>query len=677
MPDRLGDEEKDRPMNEESPPARGPTEQEGFKEVLSPGPARVWAFSAIIWLLSLGGVGWILSREATTGFQESISWWWLALGFYVAELMVVHIQFRQDAHTISMSEIPMMLGLLLASPGALIFGQLVGSAIALAGHRRQRPMKLFFNVGQLTLQAVVGITVFLAITGGAVSFDTRTVIGAIAAMLATLFTGHAAVFGAIWASGGSESLSETAKVFVVSSVGTVAATLLGFVAAISLMAAPQVFWIGLVPTVLVFIAYRAYVAQVRDKDRVSALFDAATLLHRTPEIEQAVASVAQRVLDLVKAEAAAVILFPTSDDPTAYLTLVDSMGTRESMSPRLLVDSSVALDLTTHSFAGRILRGEQAARLSELLDGYPVHQAVVDVLTVDSKPVGLVTGINRIGEVSDFGESDHQVLATLGSQLSTNLENSRLTDTLTELRVLKTRLEGLIESKDQLVASVSHELRTPLTSVVGLASLVRENAAGSLDQENLELLDLIVEQGHELSNIIEDLLVHARVEAGTLKVFPETFDLAEEIAMVAASHTIEPPEYGGSLWAYADPLRVRQIVRNLITNAGRYGGPRVRIELHKTGNDVSISVIDNGSGVAPNAEKTIFEAYKSAHGPAAQPGSVGLGLALSKSLAQMMDGELVYSRRRSETWFTLSLPGLPTPEVDLTRIPALERSPIN
>lgn len=664
-------------MKGEPAPTSNRSEPEGLiRQIVTPGPARVWALSVVIWLLALGGVMWILSRGATTGFQESIGWWWLALGFYVAELMVVHIQFRQDAHTISMSEIPMMLGLLLASPAALILGQLVGSAIALAGHRRQRPMKLFFNVGQLTLQAVVGISVFLVVTRGEVSFDTRTVIGAIAAMLAALFTGHAAVFGAIWASGGSESLSETAKVFVVSSVGTVAATLLGFVAAISLMAAPQVFWVGLVPTVLVFIAYRAYVAQVRDKDRVSALFDAATLLHRTPEIEQAVASVAQRVLDLVKAEAAAVILFPTPDDPTAYLTLVDSMGTRESMSPRILADNSVVLSLTTHSY-GRILRGELATRLGELLDGLPVHQAVVDLLTVEGKPVGLVAGINRIGEVSDFGESDHQVLATLGSQLSTNLENSRLTDTLTELRVLKNRLESLIESKDQLVASVSHELRTPLTSVVGLASLVRENAAAILDQENLELLDLIVEQGHELSNIIEDLLVHARVEAGTLKVFPETFDLAEEIAMVAASHNIDAPEYGGSLWAYADPLRVRQIVRNLITNAGRYGGPRVRIELHKSGDQVSISVIDNGSGVAPSAERTIFEAYKSAHGPAAQPGSVGLGLALSKSLAQMMDGELSYGRRRGETWFTLSLPGLPTPELDLTRISTLERSPIS
>lgn len=660
-------------MTRDSSPAQESSPGGVLLQLLTAGPKRVWTFSAIIWLVALGGVAWILSRGVTSGFEPTIDWWWLALGFYVAELMVVHIQFRQDAHTISMSEIPMMLGLLLASPAALIVGQLVGSTIALAGHRRQRPMKLFFNVGQLALQAVVAIVVFDALAADGLAFDTWTVIGAVVAMLSALFTGHAAVFGAIRASGGSESLAETAKVFAVSSVGTVAATLLGFVAAISLMAAPQVFWVGLVPTVLVFIAYRAYVAQVRDKDRVSALFDAATLLHRTPEIEQAVASVAQRVLDLVKAEAAAVILFPTPDDPTAYLTLVDGMGTRESMSARKLYDTSAVLSLTTHSY-GRILRGDSAEKLSQLLDGAPVHQAVVDILTVEGNPVGLLAGINRIGEVSDFGESDHQVLATLGSQLSTNLENSRLTDTLTELRVLKDRLEGLIESKDQLVASVSHELRTPLTSVVGLASLVRENAAASLDRENLELLDLIVEQGYELSNIVEDLLVHARVEAGTLKVFPETFDLVDEVAMVAASHRIEAPEYAGSLWAFADPLRVRQVLRNLITNAGRYGGPRVRMELNKVGEKVTISVVDNGSGVAPSAEKVIFEAYKSAHGPAAQPGSVGLGLALSKSLAHMMNGDLIYSRRRGETWFTLSLPGLPTPEVDLTRIPALERS---
>lgn len=631
-----------------------------LRQIRAPGHQRVWALTALIWALAIGGAVWLISLEPTVGFGFEVDWWWLAIGFYISELMVVHIQFRQDAHTISMSEIPMTLGLLLASPVALLVGQLVGSAVALAAHRRQRPMKLVFNVGQLVLQTTVAVAIFFLMTDFAVAFDARTILASIAAMIAALFTGHAAVLGAIKASGGTESFSETLKVFTVSSVGTIAATLLGFVAAMSLVAAPEVFWVGFVPMVLVFVAYRAYVAQVRDKDRMNALFDAATVLHRTPEIEKAVVSVAGRVLDLVKAEAAAVILFPTLEDPTAYLTLVDASGTRESMSPRHVSNISATLSLASNAY-GRILGGETAHQLSRLADGLPVHQAVVDVLTVDGRPVGLLAGINRIGEVSDFGESDHQVLATLGSQLSTNLENSRLTDTLSELRILKDRLERLIESKDQLVASVSHELRTPLTSVVGLASLVRENAGSTLDAENLELLDLIVEQGNELSNIIEDLLAHARVEAGTLTVFPETFDVYEEVRTIMASHGLEAQELNSPIWAFADPLRVRQIIRNLLTNASRYGGPNVRVSIDSTAEGVMLAVVDDGSGVAPGAEKTIFEAYKSAHDGAAQPGSVGLGLALSRSLAQLMGGDLSYGRRKGETWFTLTVPGVPTP----------------
>lgn len=643
----------------------GSTRPRLIERVSSPGPERVWALAGLIWVLAIVGAVWILGWDGDVGFSDTISWWWLAAGFYATELMVVHIQFRQDAHTISMSEIPMMLGLLLAAPQALLVGQVVGSTIALAVHRRQRPMKLIFNVGQLALQALVAVAIFATITRGTVGFETTTVVAAISAMLGALFTGHASVLAAIHASGGRESLAETAKVFAVSSVGTIAATLLGFVAAISLISAPEVFWVGLVPTVLVYVAYKAWVAQVRDKDRVNALFDAATVLHRTPEIEQAVSSVAHRVRDLVKAEMVAVILFPTADDPTAYMTVVDGTGIRESMEPRQIPDMSSIMPLTNHP-QGRILRREEASRLGELVGGISARQAVIDILTVEGHPVGLLTGINRLGEVSEFGESDHQVLATLGSQLSTNLENSRLTDTLTELRVLKDRLEGLIASKDQLVASVSHELRTPLTSVVGLASLVRESAADSLDQENLELLDLIVEQGNELSNIIEDLLVHARVEAGTLQVFPEAFDLSDELATIAASHDLETPKLAGSVWVHADPLRVRQIVRNLLTNASRYGGPNVRLEVRKLRDAVSIAVVDDGSGVAPSEETAIFEAYRSAHDNGlGRPGSVGLGLALSRSLAQLMEGDIAYSRRRNETWFTLTIPAVPTPELEV------------
>ncbi len=623
-----------------------------------PGQARVWALNVVIWLAAAIGIQWIRTLPETTGLGVSVSWIWLGLGFYAAELMVVHLQFRQDAHTFSQSEVPMTLGLLMSNPAALLLGQMVGSLVALGVHRRQRPVKLVLNLGQLVLQTVAAVAVFRAIAGAVVAFDMRTVGALVLSMLAALFVGHAAVLGAIRASGGTESMTETARVFTVSSIGTVGTTLLGIVATMALTVNSSVVWVGFVPILLVFVAYRAYVSQVQDKDRVEALFEAATTLHRTPQIDRAVEAVASQLLDLIKAETAAVVLFPTEDDPSAYLAVVDTDGTRRRMSRTDLTPPVLELSFNEES---RILDENEEQAVLDLLPWIEVRQVLADILTVDDDPVGLLLGVNRLGDVSDFESGDLRVLTTLGSQLSTTLENSRLTDNVSELRVLKRQLEALIESKDQLIASVSHELRTPLTSVVGMSALVRDIASEALDSDSTEMLNLIVEQGTEMSNIIDDLLAHARAEAGTLSIHPERFDLVEEIEIIASSHDLEAPVTEGGLWVLADPLRVRQIVRNLITNARRYGGDNVWLAYGIRSDRVSVSVVDDGSGVEPGSEASIFEPYKSAHSPAGQPGSVGLGLALSQSMAHMMSGDVTYKRRDGETWFTLELPAVKSP----------------
>jgi signal transduction histidine kinase len=78
--------------------------------------------------------------------------------------------------------------------------------------------------------------------------------------------------------------------------------------------------------------------------------------------------------------------------------------------------------------------------------------------------------------------------------------------------------------------------------------------------------------------------------------------------------------------------------------------------LSRKANTVAVAVVDNGADVPPGSEETIFEPYRSAHDQARQPGSVGLGLALSRSLARLMHGDVTYSRRGQNTWFELTLP---------------------
>lgn len=234
------------------------------------------------------------------------------------------------------------------------------------------------------------------------------------------------------------------------------------------------------------------------------------------------------------------------------------------------------------------------------------------------------------------------------------------------------RLEELVRSKDELVASVSHELRTPLTAVVGLAEEMAASAM-EFDRETLaELAAVVAEQSRELAHLVEDLLVAARVESGGLTVQSTDFDLREEAEAVVATLALDIPVLGEKAIVTADPLRCRQIIRNLLTNARRYGGDTVEIRLSEGSGHVALSVVDDGDGVVEEYAERIFDPYVRGHESVA-PGSVGIGLAVSRNLAELMGGTLEYRRLDGLTEFRLTLPGVPGQPAQEAAPPTLNR----
>jgi signal transduction histidine kinase len=113
---------------------------------------------------------------------------------------------------------------------------------------------------------------------------------------------------------------------------------------------------------------------------------------------------------------------------------------------------------------------------------------------------------------------------------------------------------------------------------------------------------------------------------------------------------------GGRGKVWADPSRTRQIIRNLITNAVRYGGDRVTVEAVEGDQRTVLTVTDDGPGVDPAQWESIFEPYQRAHEAPTQPASIGLGLTVSRQLARLMDGDLVYGFGERGSVFTLTLP---------------------
>ncbi len=219
-----------------------------------------------------------------------------------------------------------------------------------------------------------------------------------------------------------------------------------------------------------------------------------------------------------------------------------------------------------------------------------------------------------------------------------------------------------LEDKDRFIAAVSHELRTPLTAVVGLADELTE-AWDTFDRaEAHQLTEIIAQEGLEMSLLVEDLLVAARIEGSEIAVEPQAISIGEQVRLVARAlgEKGQHVEVGPvDVTAWADPLRVRQIIRNLLTNALRHGGEDVRIDAVSEEGMVSIRVRDSGNPISDDARLHMFEPYYRTtvrRGP--QP-SVGLGLSVSHHLAGLMGGDLTYRHDNGWVVFQLDLPAPP------------------
>ena len=234
--------------------------------------------------------------------------------------------------------------------------------------------------------------------------------------------------------------------------------------------------------------------------------------------------------------------------------------------------------------------------------------------------------------------------------------------------------QELGRAKDDFIASISHELRTPLTSIYGFSEYLVNNDV--LDpEETVELVALIHEDSVELSRMIEDLLTAARVESDALKFTYDYVDLRAETlaatgAMTRSGSTVQVM---GDVLCWADPNRVRQIVRNLVSNAIKHGGPTIDVYLESDGDRAVLTVSDNGEVMDPQLEQRMFDRFVHDGVETLLTGSVGLGLSIARSLARTMGGDIRFVRAGGWTNFEVSLPRKDDVPIE---VPAAAQEPI-
>ncbi len=589
-----------------------------------------------------------------SGTPVELPWWVVAGMFLVAEVAVIHLPMKRNAHTISLSEIPLALGLVFAGPPALLIGRLVGSLPALVLYRRQAPRKVAFNTGLFAVETAVAVTVFRGVLGTASPVTPRGWAALLVAVGTTLVVTAALVHAALALHGGLPKLAATARSIVAGVFIGTGVAVAGLLCAICLWYEPRAGGLVAVGAAMLYMLVRVYGSLTRRHDELRAVYAFTNAANASLSGRAVQVATVREAAALLRAEKAALFLAGPSPGRVAYVAWDDREGLEDGV-----IDEGCFAALVDLAVVGSDERMAGAhATPPPLVPLFHTSRSctLVSPVRMSDGTRGALVAAGRVGPDREYSREDLELLDAIASHSSLTLERAL---TVERLQAEIAANEELIASKDRLIATVSHELRTPLTGVLGFAEILRDSEDEFSSAERHGILASIADEARDMSNVVEDLLTAARAQMGNLSVRPAPIclgDIAKRVVDHAGDLDMSMNVVGDEGDAFADEARVRQILRNLVVNAARYGGRRVRIEVASGYPTSRVRVCDDGSGIPESMREQVFEPYESAHHSSTQPGSLGLGLSISRALARMMDGDLTYDYRGGWSLFELTLP---------------------
>jgi diguanylate cyclase (GGDEF)-like protein len=465
----------------------------------SSGSVRVWLFTLVLTATTVALGLLVVPAAAPVTTPVVIPVWLLAVGFYLAEAKVIHLHIGRSAHSFSMSEIPLVAGLFLVSPPAFIVARVVGSGLALVFNRRQRGVKLAFNLAQFSLASVISVALLHLAVAPDHGFGPGIWAAVLLVALVENLIGVLSVSTAISLAEGTAQYRRIPEMLKIGIVVSLTNASLALLALTVLWADPASIWLFALPIVTAALAYRAYISERQQHESIELLYESTRILQRSPQLETALVSLLEHARKMFRADVAEIRLLPRreGDDilrcrvgPGSELTVMESVGP-------VLDDPILARAVTERQ--GRLI-DLPVAEETEIPGRRHVRRALVAPLLGESTLVGTLMVSDPLSDISTFDAEDLKLFETLANHTAIALENGRLEQSLEQLGRLK----------EELHHQASHD---PLTGLAN-RSLFSQVVASRLESRDpAGLVPVVLFVDLDDFKLVNDSLGHAAGDA--------------------------------------------------------------------------------------------------------------------------------------------------------------------
>ncbi|HVD24797.1 MAG TPA: EAL domain-containing protein [Gaiellaceae bacterium] len=370
-------------------------------------------------------------RAAPAGFAGAFVV--VALLLTVTEACPIHLHFRGQAHSLSLSDVAVVLGLFTLTPGELLASQLLGGLVAVLVLRRQRLIKAAFNLALYALTCCVAITVFQTIASHGDTFGLAGWLGALAAAVAAALLGVAVVSLVIRIASGSGMLRELPLLVGLAVGSSVMSASVALIAVQLLHVDARAVWLILGPAAACAAAFYVSVRQRHRHRHTEFLYGAMRRIHEAPDLAGAVRELLSASRDLVAAEKASIVLLPRKTGAPAVTAAAGATSTE--LAP-LELTPAFSLALEALRIAGTTIvlsRNREAHLLDTYLEEIDADDAIVTALGVGDEVAAMLCVSNRGSDVATFTAHDGKLLTAFAQHAGAVLERDRILEELHDM----------------------------------------------------------------------------------------------------------------------------------------------------------------------------------------------------------------------------------------------------